>query len=160
MEVFGNNDGISEIGLVAFRCVCWVPEIIRRPGPHAISDHQSLKNFLKVRLSTIPRSVSSGCCSATRPSTQEIRKMCDWSQDKAMASWDTTYVSTNLRPGSPAFDSVFFLGLNRELSGSNTNLANIAPAIIVCHPNYYLFLCFAVDKAADTETQVRRMLCC
>lgn len=82
--------------------------------------------------------------------------MCDWSQDKAMASWDATYVSTNLKPGSPAFDSSFFLGLTSELSASDPKLVRIAPAIIVCNSILY----FAANKAADIERQVRCLLCC
>ncbi|KAL2783612.1 hypothetical protein BJX66DRAFT_318205 [Aspergillus keveii] len=66
--------------------------------------------------------------------------MCDWSQDKTMASWDATYVSTNLRPGSPPFDSRFFLGLNRDLSACDPEVANIAPAIIAV-------ACCAVNRA-------------
>lgn len=57
--------------------------------------------------------------------------MCDWARDSFMSSWDKTYVSTNVKAGSKAYDNDIFMKLNEELAVLGYGMETISSAVIV-----------------------------
>ncbi|KEF54720.1 uncharacterized protein A1O9_09162 [Exophiala aquamarina CBS 119918] len=66
--------------------------------------------------------------------------MASWDTEEFMSQWDKKYVSTNVRPGSKAYDGRFLLGLESRLASSQPELKNIANTLIVA-------ACCAVGRA-------------
>jgi hypothetical protein len=56
--------------------------------------------------------------------------MSDWASDEFMSNWDKTYVSTNLKDGSKAYDAALFKELHSELAG-NEDLRGLSSEILV-----------------------------
>jgi hypothetical protein len=57
--------------------------------------------------------------------------MFDWEKDEFLSSWDRTYVSTNVKPGSTPFDIGTFAALMDDLNQAGPDLSFISYCIIV-----------------------------
>jgi hypothetical protein len=60
-----------------------------------------------------------------------IGNMFDWEKDEFLSSWDRTYVSTNVKPGSTPFDIGTFAALMDDLNQAGPDLSFISYCIIV-----------------------------
>ena len=75
-------------------------------------------------------SYSSLCSSIRLRLFRQSTTMSDWANDEFMSNWDKTYVSTNLKDGSKAYDAELFKELHSQLAGDE-DLRRLSSEILV-----------------------------
>ena len=75
-------------------------------------------------------SYSSLCLSIPLRLLRQSTTMSDWAKDEFMSNWDKTYVSTNLKDGSKAYNAALFKELRGQLA-NNEDLRRLSSEILV-----------------------------
>jgi len=82
--------------------------------------------------------------------------MSDWDSDTFMSNWDKTYVSTNLKAGTQAYDATVFKDLQRQLD-VDVRLKDLGPQILVSRFRLEPLFLYAGHGFQSGMTEKRKM---